>query len=177
MSASRNWSEKWQARQGKNSYAIRDQLLFSQGFQEDRDSEALLRSADHALFGICLFSACRIREACTLRVTDAYDASGRILPKLKIRKANTKGKLATRSIPIISDLRVLLTNYHPSVGQPYLFPGRFGGHFLPDSADKALRKACKQAGLIGVSTHSVPAYCPYPDVRQPCTTTSYPIYL
>ena len=102
------------------------QLLFSQGFQEDRDSEALLRSADHALFGICLFSACRIREACTLRVTDAYDASGRILPKLKIRKANTKGKLATRSIPIISDLRVLLTNYHPSVGQPYLFPGRFG---------------------------------------------------
>ena len=144
------------------------QLLFSQGFQEERD---------RALFGICLFSACRIREACTLRVTDAYDASGRILPKLKIRKANTKGKLATRSIPIISDLRVLLTNYHPSVGQPYLFPGRFGGHFLPDSADKALRKACKQAGLIGVRTHSVPAYCPYPDVRQPCTTTSYPIYL
>ncbi len=34
------------------------QLLFSQGFQEDRD---------RALFGICLFSACRIREACTLR--------------------------------------------------------------------------------------------------------------
>jgi integrase/recombinase XerD len=33
------------------------QLLFSQGFQEDRD---------RALFGICLFSACRIREACTL---------------------------------------------------------------------------------------------------------------
>jgi integrase/recombinase XerD len=33
------------------------QLLFSQGFQEERDSEALLRSADRALFGICLFSA------------------------------------------------------------------------------------------------------------------------
>jgi integrase/recombinase XerD len=47
------------------------QLLFSQGFQEERDSEALLLTADRALFGICLFSACRIREACTLRVTDA----------------------------------------------------------------------------------------------------------
>jgi integrase/recombinase XerD len=69
------------------------QLLFSQGFQEERD---------RALFGICLFSACRIREACTLRVTDAYDASGRVLPRLTIRKANTKGKLATRSIPIIA---------------------------------------------------------------------------
>ena len=121
------------------------QLLFSQGFQSDRD---------RALFGICLFSACRIREACTLRAADAYDASGRVLPRLTIRKANTKGKLATRSIPIIEDLRVLLTNYHPPSGQPYLFPGRFGGHFLPDSADKALRKACKQVGLIGVSSHS-----------------------
>lgn len=77
------------------------QLLFSQSFQEDRD---------RALFGICLFSACRIREACTLRVTNAYDASGRILPRLTIGKANTKGKLATCSIPIISDLWVLLTN-------------------------------------------------------------------
>ncbi|MBD2015178.1 hypothetical protein H6F96_14510 [Microcoleus sp. FACHB-53] len=35
-----------------------------------------------------------------------------------------------------------------------MFPGRFGGHFLPDSADKALRKVCKQVGLIGVSSHS-----------------------
>ncbi len=130
------------------------QLLFSQGFQEERDSEALLLTADRALFGICLFSACRIREACTLRVTDAYDASGRVLPRLTIRKGNTKGKLATRSIPIISDLRVLLTNYHPPSSQPYLFPGRFGEHFLPDSADKVLRKACKLVGLIGVSTHS-----------------------
>ncbi|MBW4549053.1 MAG: site-specific integrase [Symplocastrum torsivum CPER-KK1] len=121
------------------------QLLFSQGFQLDRD---------RALFGICLFSACRIREACTLRAADAYDAAGRVLPRLTIRKGNTKGKLATRSIPIISDLRVLLTNYHPPSGQPYLFPGRFGEHFQPDSADKALRKACKLVGLIGISTHS-----------------------
>jgi hypothetical protein len=43
------------------------QLLFSQGFQEERDSEALLLTADRALFGICLFSACRIREACISR--------------------------------------------------------------------------------------------------------------
>jgi integrase/recombinase XerD len=121
------------------------QLLFSQGFQEDRD---------RALFGICLFSACRIREACTLRAADAYDAAGRVLPRLTIRKGNTKGKLATRSIPIIEDLRLLLTNYHPPSGQPYLFPGRFGGHFQPDSADNILRKACKLVGLIGISTHS-----------------------
>jgi integrase/recombinase XerD len=130
------------------------QLLFSQGFQTPRDSEALLRSADRALFGICLFTACRLREACTLYTTDAYEPSGKVRPVLIIRKANTKGKLATRTIPIIDDLRSLLTNYHPSPGQPYLFPGRFNGYLDPDSADKALRKTMKRVGLIGVSSHS-----------------------
>ena len=43
------------------------QLLFSQGFQTSRDSEALLLTVDRALFGICLFTACRIREVCTIR--------------------------------------------------------------------------------------------------------------
>jgi len=128
--------------------------LFSQGFQTSRDSEALLRSADRALFGICLFTACRIREACSLYTIDAYEPTGKVRPVLIIRKANTKGKLATRTIPIIDDLRSLLTNYHPKSGQPYLFPGRFNGHLDPDSADKALRKAMKRVGLIGVSSHS-----------------------
>ena len=48
------------------------QLLFSQGLQNNRDSEALLRSADRALFGICLYCCCRINEACTLSVNDVY---------------------------------------------------------------------------------------------------------
>jgi phosphate transport system substrate-binding protein len=95
-----------------------------------------------------------VREACTLYTIDAYEPSGKVRPVLIIRKANTKGKLATRTIPIIDDLRTLLANYHPSPGQPYLFPGRFNGYLDPDSADKALRKAMKRVGLIGVSSHS-----------------------
>jgi integrase/recombinase XerD len=61
------------------------QLLFSQGFQTPRD---------RALFGICLFTACRLREACTLYTIDAYEPTGKVRPVLIIRKANTKGKLA-----------------------------------------------------------------------------------
>jgi len=121
------------------------QLLFNSGLQTERD---------RALFGICLFCACRIQEACTLRIVDVYDTSGRVRPKLIIRKGNTKGRLATRTIPVIDDLRILLTNYQPATNQPYLFPGRFGEPFQPDSADKALRKACKRVGLEGVSSHS-----------------------
>ncbi len=43
------------------------QLLFSEGFQSNRD---------RALFAICLFSACRINEAVTLKTIDAYDTAG-----------------------------------------------------------------------------------------------------
>jgi integrase/recombinase XerD len=121
------------------------QLLFSEGFQAPRD---------RALFGICLFTACRLREACTLYTTDAYEPTDKVRPVLIIRKANTKGKLATRTLPIIYDLRLLLTHYQPKPRQPFLFPGRFGGYLDPDSADKALRKAMKRVGLIGVSSHS-----------------------
>lgn len=131
--------------QAKILTQVEIQLLFSQGLQNGRD---------RALFGICLFTACRLREACTLRTADAFDAQGRVLPVLIIRKGNTKGKLATRTIPIIDDLRRLLANYHPGWKEIYLFPGRKSSHLDPDSADKILRKATKRVGLIGVSSHS-----------------------
>jgi integrase/recombinase XerD len=50
--------------------------------------------------------------------------------------------------------RFLLTTTPLLDNQPYLFPGRFNGYLDPDSADKALRKAMKRVGLIGVSSHS-----------------------
>ena len=120
------------------------QLLFSQGLHSDRS---------RALFGICLYCCCRINEACTLSVNDVY-SKGRVRPELLIRKGNTKGKLATRSIPVIEDLRGLLEVYqHPEAG--YLFPGRWGkGHINSDSAARILREACQRIELEGVSTHS-----------------------
>ncbi|MHC5718642.1 MAG: tyrosine-type recombinase/integrase [Nostoc sp.] len=121
------------------------QLIFSHGLDNDRD---------RTLFGVCLFSACRIRERCTLQTEDIYTVKGIVRPRLIIRKSNTKGKLATRSIPVIEDLRRLLGEYYPLAGNVYLFPGRSDGHISEDSAARILRGACKQAGVIGVSTHS-----------------------
>lgn len=121
------------------------QLIFSHGLDNDRD---------RTLFGVCLFSACRIRECCTLLTEDIYTAKGIVRPRLIIRKSNSKGKLATRSIPVIEDLRRLLGEYYPLAGDDYLFPGRSDGHISEDSAARILRGACKQAGIIGVSTHS-----------------------
>lgn len=47
------------------------------------------------LFGVCLFSACRIRECCTLQTQDIYTPKGIVRPQLVIRKSYTKGQLAT----------------------------------------------------------------------------------
>jgi integrase/recombinase XerD len=126
--------------------------LFNQGFVVNPDR-------DRALFAICLYTACRISEAVTLLKRDVYDTRGRVRPELTIRKGNTKGKLATRSIPVIEELRVKLVAYLPRPDSRYLFPGneehsRSDTHLHRDSALWLLREACKRVGIEGVSTHS-----------------------
>ena len=122
------------------------QLLFNQGLQTLRD---------RALFGFCLYTACRINEACTQLTTDAYERTGAVRPYMTIRKGNSKGKLASRTIPTSEDLKLLLGQYRPHSGDKYLFAGRWNrGHIYPDSASLILRRACRSIGLEGVSTHS-----------------------
>lgn len=121
------------------------QLLFSQG---------LTNLHDRCLFAIMMFSACRVNEACTLLSEDIYDSQGRVRSHLTIRKKNTKRKLATRTLPIIQELRTILSAYEKEAGLVYLFPGRRGGHLTSDSAMRILRKACGRVGIEGASTHS-----------------------
>ncbi|WP_375453264.1 tyrosine-type recombinase/integrase [uncultured Nostoc sp.] len=128
------------------------QLIFSHGLDNGRDGYA--RRRHRGLFGVCLFSACRIGECCTLQTQDIYTPKGNVRPQFVIRKSNTKGKLATRAIPVIEDLRRLLVEYYPMAGDVYLFPGRSNGHISEDSAARILRTACQQVDIFGVSTHS-----------------------
>ena len=122
------------------------QLLFNQGLETLRNQ---------ALFGFCLYTACRINEACTQLASDAYDSEGKVRPYMTIRKGNSKGKLASRTIPTSEDLRHLLGQDRPTTDNEYLFPGRWNkGHLHPDSACLILRNACRSIGLEGVSTHS-----------------------
>lgn len=121
------------------------ELLFSKGLTTTRD---------RALFGVCLWTGARINEACTLFALDVFSTEGRLLSELTIRWYNTKGHQATRQIPITSNFAELLLAYQDSKTE-FLFPGRHGrGHISPQSASHILRDACKQVGLVGVSTHS-----------------------
>jgi integrase/recombinase XerD len=122
------------------------QLLFNEGFQSDRD---------RALFGVCLYTACRINEACTLNTLDVYNKRMVVRNEIIFRRHNTKGKLAARAVPVIEELRSLLVKYQPTSRDGFLFPGRHDrGHINPESASRILRLACEKVDLEGVSTHS-----------------------
>ena len=87
------------------------QLLFNQGLKTIRD---------RTLFGFCLYTACRINEACTQLTQDAYNNAEAVRPYMTIRKGNSKGKLASRNLPTSEDLRLLLGQYKPQSGDKYL---------------------------------------------------------
>lgn len=123
------------------------QRLFTQG---------LTTARDRTLCAVMLYTGCRVNEAVTLKITDVYDKKGRIRPELILRKGNTKGKLATRTIPVLDDLRHFLEQYKPpTTSDGFLFPGRWGrGHLHSDSASIIFREGCKQVDIEGASTHS-----------------------
>ncbi len=135
-------------RHGKAKILTQSEIvqLFNEGLQSDRD---------RALFGVCLYTACRINEACTLNTQDVYDKKMRVRSEIIFRRHNTKGKLAARAVPVIEELSELLIKYKPDSRDGFLFPGRHGkGHINSESASRILRETCESAGFEGVSTHS-----------------------
>jgi integrase/recombinase XerD len=114
-------------------------------------SDGLSAARDRALFGLCLYTGCRISEALSLRWEDIQ------ADLITFRRRNTKGKLATRAVHIHPHLQAFLDAYRsPMTVHGYLFPGR-SPHPTPLTrfmADKILRMACDRIGLHGISTHS-----------------------
>ena len=139
-------------RHGKAKILSHDeiQILFNEGLHNLRD---------RVIFAVCLFTAARINEACTLHTLDVYDRRGNVRVELTFRKSNTKGKLATRTIPVLDELRGYLERYKPEAGKVWLFPGgvfREGdSHINPDSASRVLRKAFEKVNIDGASSHSM----------------------
>ncbi|MDJ0574535.1 MAG: site-specific integrase [Xenococcaceae cyanobacterium MO_234.B1] len=123
-------------------------LLFTEGFVKPRDK---------ALFGVCLYAAARINEACTLLRGDVIGFKG-VRSVLVIRSYNTKGKQETREIQIHPRLKEYIEEHHRTDlwhTRPHLFPGRHGkNHIRKVSADAILRSACHKLEIEGVSTHS-----------------------
>jgi integrase/recombinase XerD len=140
-------------RHGKAKILSHDeiQILFNEGLHNLRD---------RVIFAVCLFTAVRINEAVTLYTADVYDKRGRVRDELTFRKSNTKRKLATRTIPVLDELRGYLQKYKPEAGKIWLFPGGTfrddqNHHITSDSGARILRKAFEQTGIDGASSHSM----------------------
>lgn len=113
--------------------------LFDRGFVTARD---------RLLFAVTFYCACRISEALALTTQDIVGGV------VTLRKATTKGKSATRTLPLHPMLAKFLLAYNPDAG--FLFPGREGTKPLTRSiADLIFKEACKRVRIKGASTHSM----------------------
>lgn len=125
------------------------------GEELDRLFEAMNPKCRAAL-SICRYTAARISEALALKW-------GNITPSFVVlEKDNTKSK-QTRQVPLHPRLHEELERWRARLPtEPartdWLFPRDDGHTDAPTSrrtVDRALRTACKRAGLQGVSTHSL----------------------
>jgi len=113
--------------------------LFDRGF---------ITARDRLLFAVTFYCACRISEALALTTHDIVGGS------VTLRKATTKGKSATRTLPLHPILAKYLKAYNPDVG--FLFPGRDNTKPLTRAAsDVIFKEACKRVRIKGASTHSM----------------------
>ncbi|HEY9297978.1 MAG TPA: hypothetical protein VIQ31_16785, partial [Phormidium sp.] len=76
--------------------------LFTSGFK---------RARDKALFAMAFYTACRVSEARQMHFVDAFH-NDIVRDDIIIRKANTKGQQATRTIPTHPNLKKILQEYY-----------------------------------------------------------------
>jgi integrase len=99
---------------------------------------------DRALFGLCLYTACRISEARQAHYIDVFNGE-KIRDAIVLRKCNTKGKQETRVIPTHPDLAKLLNLYRMEsieLGQLKETHGTWG-HFSRYSESRAICPRCQ----------------------------------
>lgn len=119
------------------------ELLFSDGFSQERD---------RVLFGIMLFTACQLNEACALEMADVYDNERKVRDRIIFKKKNTLGELKTRIVPVCSELKELLSNYKVNHQQRYLFPENLGEHIQSKTALEVFKKACERVGIVNADS-------------------------
>jgi integrase/recombinase XerD len=120
----------------------------------------LLTPRDRLLFGICLYTGCRIGEACSLAWSDVTaDAM-----TFRIEKTKTK---SSRTVAISPALQVLFDQYRQQqcfrFPSAYVFRGkRVGSHLHPSMAHKILKAATDRGSIYPF----FPPHCINDDVSQ-----------
>lgn len=114
------------------------------------------------LLDIARFTGERWGAIVQLRIEDIFDVNGNPLEFITfpagIRKADTKGKRHTRTVPVHPALHEILSAYRPARNNGWLFESRIlpDTHITLRAADLLFRGAVEAANLShkGFSTHS-----------------------
>ncbi|MEG4924469.1 MULTISPECIES: tyrosine-type recombinase/integrase [unclassified Microcoleus] len=126
------------------------ELLFNEGLLFDRD---------RTLFGVCLYTACSIAEACSLKVINVFTPAGVIRSETIIRFRQHQRQARHPHYPDRSRVEAAVRNLQKHLSHPYLFPSRHLNHRWkhanPEAASHLFQEACERVGITGASTHSL----------------------
>lgn len=104
---------------------------------------------DRVIFLLGIKTGFRISELLSLKKTDLY-FNGQVVNRVIVSRKNTKGKMTSRSVILLPNLKDLVREYCESLGdKTYLFPSRQGGD-VPVSYKRVWRvfkDAIKEAGI------------------------------
>lgn len=119
----------------------------------------LKRPTQRLIFEISLFTGERMGAIVQLKVSDVYDAKGKVLKYITFasntRKSSKHGIAATRQLAIHPDLALFFRQYTPPPYGGYLFPSNSSyGHITRRAVDYYWRKHLNELGFTGFSTHS-----------------------
>lgn len=111
---------------------------------------------DRAMFMLSLLAGMRVGEIASVRVSDVYEANGKVKEQIRLSKDQTKGEEA-RTVLLNAQVQAELTTYSYTLsrkGQDPLFVSKWGKQMSPNSLVQVFGRFYRQAGLSNASSHS-----------------------
>ena len=124
-----------------------------------RTLRAMDQVRDRFLLALMVTTGMRVNEAVGLTVGHLYDDDGNVRGVLRLERRRTKGRTASRDLPVNDTLRELADSYRDQLGQldqaAPMFVSRHGNPLSNRQARRVLTRSFRAAGLETASSHSL----------------------
>ena len=113
-------------------------------------------SRDRAMFMLSYLAGMRVGEISALRVSDVFEADGRVKEQIRLSSTQTKGSEA-RTVLLNAQAQEELRVYARTLsrtGEQPLFVSKWGKAMSPNSLVQVFGRFYKLAGLSNASSHS-----------------------
>lgn len=111
---------------------------------------------DRAMFMLSLLAGMRVGEISALKVSDVYEANGKVRDHIRLSKDQTKGSEA-RTVLLNAQVQAELITYSHTLArkcQEPLFVSKWGKQMSPNSLVQVFGRFYRLAGLSNASSHS-----------------------